>query len=123
MGSRTGLPLKILSVSLKRFRYISGAMFCGRKEVSHVEIAGVCIHKERNFARILDFCGEVLVEMEDQEIHLSSSYLLTCKIHIRNGVIGLRCKSARKIGIFEEMFFWAEAVNLRKTLQCNRNRH
>ncbi|AFN82724.1 hypothetical protein EROM_031020 [Encephalitozoon romaleae SJ-2008] len=123
MASRTGLPLKILSTSLKKLRYISGAMFCGRKEVSHVEIAGTCIYKGKTSSRILDFCGEVPVEMGDQEIDLGSSYLLVCKIYIRNGVIGLYCKSARKMGIFEEMFFWAEVVSLGRTLQCIRNRH
>lgn len=123
MASRTGLPLKTLSTSLKKLRYISGAMFCGRKEVSHVEVAGVCIHRGKSFSRILDFCGEVLVEMGDQEISLGSSYLLVCKVYIRNRIISLCCKSARRVGIFEEMFFWAEAVNLKRTLQCIRNRH
>ncbi|CAD26258.1 hypothetical protein [Encephalitozoon cuniculi GB-M1] len=117
MTSRVGPPLRILSDSLKKLRRVSGAIFYGRREVSHVEIAGTCIDRGRVFARILDFCGEVLVEIGDQKIALGSSYLLVCKVQARSGGIGLHCKSAKRLGIFEEMFFWAEAVNLEGGLQ------
>ncbi|ADM11247.1 uncharacterized protein Eint_031040 [Encephalitozoon intestinalis ATCC 50506] len=123
MTDRTGPPLRILSDSLRKFRYISGAMFYGRREVSLIEVAGVCVHRDGKLARMLDFCGEVLIETGGQEIFLDLAYLLVCRVYMKDGRMNLCCKSARRLGIFEEMFFWAEASNLRRSLKYNRNRH
>lgn len=116
-------PFRILSDSLGRLRCLSGGVFYGRREVSSVEIAGVCIDRGNRFVKILDFCGEVLVEACAQEILPESPYLLVCKVHARNGRIRLSCRSARRLGIFEELFFWAEAVSLRRGLRYNGNRY
>lgn len=108
--------LKILSDSLGKFSHENGTVLYNGREVHNVEVAGACIDMNKRFMNVLDFCGEVPMTHSEQYVELGLPHVFLCRLYIKNGTLRLHCKAARKVDIFEEIFFWAEAVNLRKTL-------
>ncbi|KAH9411744.1 hypothetical protein HK407_03g04930 [Ordospora pajunii] len=110
------VPLKIMSDALKCFVHASGSVMYGTSVVQCVEIVGVCVEEGRGYAKILDFCGEVYVSVAETPIVPGVCYSLICKPYIKKGEIRLHCRSARRVCVFEEMFFWAEASSLSKSI-------
>ena len=108
-------PFKIMSNALKGFVSVSGLIMYGRNVVHSVEIVGVCIDTGKGYVKILDFCGEVYVSVVETSVTPGVCYSLICKPYIKKSEIRLHCKSARRVCVFEEMFFWAEALGVSKT--------
>lgn len=117
MSRATRRPaLRILSDSIKNFKVIGRTVMYNGVELPFFEVAGVCIEKHGKFMKVLDFCGEIPMTQREQSITLGLPYSFICQPYCKHGVVKIHCKSVRKIDIFEEIFFWAEAVNLRKKL-------
>lgn len=110
--------LKLLSDSLEGLECRDTAVFYSGRRVGDVEVAGVCIEANRGSMRILDFCGEISATHGGHRVECGCSYVFTCRPYLRDGVVNLHCRFIRKIDIFEELFFWAEAANLRR--HCHR---
>jgi hypothetical protein len=113
-----GYPLvpavKLLSDSLQHLRLSKSSICIGSIRVSCIEMAGVCIEKDSKFIRILDFCGEVPMTKRAGTEIADTPCVFMCVPYVKGGAIRLFCKAARKIDVFEEMFFWAEAVSYRR---------
>lgn len=105
---------KILSDTLDMFEYRDKVILYGGRRVRYVEIAGICIEMGRKFMRVLDFCGEVFMTRDDEHAMAATSHVFLCRLYYKDGTVRLHCQSVKKIDVFEEVFFWAEAVNLRK---------
>jgi hypothetical protein len=106
--------VKLLSDSLEHLRPDGKGVYIKDTRVFYVEMAGVCIERSDRFIRVLDFCGEVPMTKGVETEIAEAPCLFMCVPYTKDSTVRLFCKASRRIGIFEEMFFWAEAIGYRR---------